>query len=219
MRKIILALFTSIVTIAAYSQHKLNYVQNIANEAIVSFPDTPRITTHLTSVAYEVAYTDVIYSASSYGVEEGSVDFLYRNFASSLYRESIANFLKTIHGKLIYKKEITVDGVKGVEFECHSTQDTVGYYLYYRTFYYNKKLISEGMWFSQPVQRNDERLNSFFSTFKFTGRAKHNSVWSDKTLVIKGVKYAFVIILIITLIIGSIIFIARRSSKKSIKNE
>jgi hypothetical protein len=217
MKKYILALFISVFTITAYGQRKLNYVQSIANEAIISFPDTPRITTRLTSVAYEVAYYDIIYSASSYGVQQGSVDFLYRNFSNSLYRQSIANFIKTIHGKLIYKKDITVDGVKGIEFECHGTLDTVGYYLFYRSFYYNKKLISEGMWFRQEAQRNDARLNAFFSTFKFTGKAKNSSPWSDKALVIKGVKYAFIIILIIALVVGSIIFIAKRLSTKKIK--
>ena len=215
MRKAILALFTSFLTISAYGQHTLRYLQNIANNAIIIFPDTPRITKGVTSIGYEVDYNDMIYAASSYGVKEGSIDFFYRNFANSLYQQSIANFLKTIHGKLIYKKDVTVDGVKGVEFECHGNLDTTGYYLFYRFFYYDKKLITEGIWFKREAQRNDERLNAFFSTFKFTGKPRQSSPWADKALIIKGVKYASIIILIIILIVGSIIFIVRRSSTKN----
>jgi len=89
--------------------------------------------------------------------------------------------------------------------------------VFYRSFYYNRKLINEGIWFKQETQRNDERLNAFFSTFKFTGKARQSSLWTDKALIIKGVKYASIIILIITLIVGSIIFIVRRSSTKITK--
>ncbi|MBS1523275.1 MAG: hypothetical protein JST50_19910 [Bacteroidetes bacterium] len=220
MRKTILALLTSILTISAYGQHTLHYLQNIGNDAIIIFPDTPRITQGVTSISYEVDYYDMMYAANSSSVEGGSVDFLYRDFTNSLYRRSIAKFIKTIHGKLIYKKDIIVDGVKGIEFECHGNLDTAGYYIFYRFFYYNKRFITEGIWFKQEAQRNDERLNAFFSTFKFIRKAEHNnSVWSNKTLVIKGVKYALIIILLITLIVGSIIFIARRLSAKKLKNE
>jgi hypothetical protein len=215
MKKIISTLLIFILTIAAYGQHPLRHLQNIANEAIVIFPDTPRITKDFTNIAYEVEYEDMLYTASSYNVEGASADFLYRNFSKSLYQQSLERFVKSIHGKLIYKKQITEDGVKGMEFECYGTLDTTGYYIFYHTFYHNRKLINVGVWFREETQRNDPRLNAFFSTFKFIQTHKHNSVWSDKTLVIKGVKYALIIILLITLIVGSIIFIIRRSSAKN----
>ncbi|HTK20925.1 MAG TPA: hypothetical protein VL442_15485 [Mucilaginibacter sp.] len=127
MRKTILTLLTSIFTIAVYGQHPLRHLQNIANEAIVIFPDTPRITKNLTSIDYEVGYDDMLYAASSYSVPGASVDFLDRNFANELYRQSIGNFIKNIHGKLIYKKDVSVEGVKGIEFECYGHVDTAGY--------------------------------------------------------------------------------------------
>jgi len=219
MKKILLALLTSILTIAAYGQHQPAYIQNIGGEAILFFPDTPRVSKVDNGLAYEANYDGILYAASTEKVKLGPFDVFYRNFRESFYRGVLIGFAKSIHGKILYKKDIVVDGVSGIEYEGKGTFDTTTYYIVYRSFYIDKKLVSQGMWFKEPVTQNDARMNAFFSTFKFIQKPNHNSVWSDKTLVIKGVKYALIIILLITLIVGSIIFIARRSSAKKLKNE
>ena len=219
MKKSILALLTSLLTIAVYGQHKPSYIQDIGGTAILFFPSPPRVSTVDQGLSYEANYNGILYAASSYNVKQGALDFLYTNFEDSFYRGVLIGFAKSIHGKILYKKDIVVGGVKGIEYEGRGILDTTTYYVFYRSFYINKKLISQGIWFTQPVPRNDERLNSFFSTFKYTGKINHSSPWTDKTLIIKGIKYAFIIILIITLIIGSIIFVVKRPAKKSFKNE
>ncbi|MBV8391458.1 MAG: hypothetical protein JO080_16750 [Mucilaginibacter sp.] len=219
MKKTILTLLISILTISAYSQNLLNHLQNIGGTATVFFPDSPRINKVDNGLVYEANYNNILYTASTANVKLGPLDIFYKNFKESFYRGVLIGFAKSIHGKILYKKDIVVDGVNGIEYEGKGTFDTTNYYITYRSFYIDKKLVSQGMWFKEPVSQNDPRLNAFCSTFKFIEKPKNRSSWSDKALVIKGVKYAFIIILIITLIVGSIIFIVKRSSIKSQKNE
>lgn len=220
MRKIILTLLTSILTIAAYCQHQPAYIQNIGGEAILFFPAAPRVSNVDNGLAYEADRDNILYSASVETVKLGPFEVFYKNFRESFYRGVLIGFAKSIHGKILYKKDVVVDEIKGIEYEGKGAFDTTTYYIVYRSFYIDKKLVSYGIWFKEPVTQNDARVNAFFSTFKFIRKTEHNnSVWSNKTLVIKGVKYALIIILLIALIVGSIIFIVRRSSAKKLKNE
>jgi hypothetical protein len=217
MKKLLLVLLTSFLSIAVHGQHKLNYVQNIGNTAVISFPDTPRVSTLDKGFSYDVNENGILYTASSYTVATGALNFLFKNAEDSFYQGVLIGFIKSIHGKILYKKDIVVDGIKGIEYEGRGTIDSTIYYMFYRSFYTNKKLVSHGVWFRRPVPRNDERINSFFSTFKFTGKADQTSLLSGKGPGIKGFVYAFAIVSIIIIIIGSIAFIFKKSQQKTKK--
>jgi hypothetical protein len=217
MKKLLLALLTSFFSIAVHGQHRLNYVQDIANIAVITFPDTPHIYKTKGALTYQFTTNEVLYVAASAPVNTSALDLIYLNFLDSFYRGVLIGFAKNIHGKILYKKDIVVDGIKGIEYEGRGVIDTTTYYMFYRSFYINKKLVSHGVWFRQPVPRDDERINSFFSTFKFTGKANEVSFFSNKSIVIKGFIYAFAIVSIIIIIIGSIAFIVKRSQQKTKK--
>lgn len=212
MKRLILSLLFAIHSLFAWCQYSHNYIQNIQQIARVTFPDTPKMSTTKSGVIYTLKYNGLVY-ATSFGVANGLGDFVNPRPLDSFYNDGIKGITQDTSAKLIYKKVIVAEGVKGLEFECITNGINNNSYLFSREFFFNQRMVVQMIWFPHAVQRNDNRINTFFNTFKLS--IKPSEIQQGTSAIIfSAIKYALIVIMVLAVIIALIVFLVRRSNSK-----
>lgn len=214
MKRLILSLLLIIYSVTAWCQYPHSHIQDLQHVAQVTLPDTPTVRHTKRGLVYSTTYDGVIYTTSASVINTSFGDIIRGTPLDSIYMGAVKGITKSTGGTLIYKKDIVVQGVKGMEFETGAVENGTNFYLFYRIFYFNDKLLMQGMWFRETVQRNDNRINTFFDTFKLTINPADVKQGTG-IIVFTAVKYALIIILALAVIIALIVFLARRSHSKT----
>jgi len=120
--------------------------------------------------------------------------------------------IQSSHGKLLYKKKITVKDLEGMEFGYTVNTHGQKFYGYSRTLYLNSVLLIIGRWSADSLKSDDKNLKEFFDTFKV--KLNSDDIRQDNTDEIAykvgyGIGTA-AFIGVILLIGGLIVFIIRK---------
>jgi len=166
MKKLFLIVFILFSTSFAYSQHL--FVQTLDSVATITFPDTPKVQTEATYRIYMTNKAGIAYLAEVSPVQPSLRDMLSKDNLDTTYNGFLKGLLESSHGKLLYKKNITIHDLDGVEFGCESIVKDQKYYTYGRVVFFNNTLINYSVFSILPLNKTDKQLTSFFNTFKVT---------------------------------------------------
>jgi len=210
MKKFIVAFIILINPITSYCQHP--FLQNLVGIATITFPDTPKVKSISGERFFVLNYHNASYSAVGSSLESGVGDLLSKN-NDSAYNYFISAMLKKVKGKILYKNNISIQGIKGVEFGA-SGKTTLDqpFYSYHRLLSLNDFLIDYSFSSLDSIKKNDAKITSFFDTFKLTIKPSEIRQDNIEELAYKTGKIVGVI-LILGLIAGigfAIVFIIRR---------
>jgi hypothetical protein len=114
MKKTSFTLLIIFCALTAYCQH--NFVINLKNVATITFPDTPKINKSSQDTVYTTVNNGAIYLAGAMDAQKSLKELLTKHVLDSMYNGVITGTLESSHGKLIYKKNIIVNNLEGMEF-------------------------------------------------------------------------------------------------------
>ena len=167
MKKTFIIILFGLYSITAYCQHR--FVLNLKHIATIAFPDTPKVKYAVGDTMYVAATeTGVIYLAAATPMQKSIKDMTNPHILDSIYSGIIIGTLKSAHGKVLYKKNILVNNLNGVEFGYSIFIKNRLLYGYNQAFYLNNTLINYGRWSADSLKSNSKELKDFFGTFKLT---------------------------------------------------
>jgi hypothetical protein len=208
MKTLTVSLLLITYSLTSWCQYPRQYIQNLQHVAQVTFPGPPTVDSLTTNLSYRLVNEKVMYIASCSRTKQN-----FGGTINSVYDGAINDMTDVTHGTIVYKKDITEQGLQGIEVETHSTDSSKDFYLFFRIFYFNDVEITQGMMFPKEVQRSDSRINLYFSTFKLL--IKPNYIRQNTSVSALAVlKYALMILLVLAAIIAFIVFLTRRSYSK-----
>jgi hypothetical protein len=157
---------TLICPIAAHCQHP--FKQNLGEIATITFPDTPKTKKISTEIFYISKYDKATYFGQAAPLPTSLRDLLTNTNLDSVYNSFANAVLIDTKGRIFYKKNITVNALNGVEFGFAFKIKEKTYYDYQNVFYLNDVLINYSYLSSDSLKKDDEKIKSFFGTFKLT---------------------------------------------------
>lgn len=210
MKKTFITAFIWLCSLAGYAQHQ--FVINLKDVATVIFPDTAKTNVHSSDTVYTCVKSGVIYLASATNAEKSIKELLTKHVLDSMYNNVMVGTIQSSHGKLLYKKKITVKDLEGMEFGYTVNTNGQKFYGYSRTLYLNSVLLIIGRWSADSLKSDDKNLKEFFDTFKV--KLNSDDIRQDNTDEIAykvgyGIGTA-AFIGVILLIGGLIVFIIRK---------
>jgi hypothetical protein len=143
-------------------------VINLKNVATITFPDTPKINISSQDTVFTTVNNGAIYLAGAMNAQKSFKELLTKHVLDSMYNGVISGTLESSHGKLIYKKNIVVHNLEGMEFGYTALVKNRILYGYNQTFYLNNTLINYGRWSADSLRSNSKEVTDFFGTFKLT---------------------------------------------------
>lgn len=141
--------------------------QDLENLAVISFPSTPVIADTMGQKVYSLAMDKTNYiviimnrSGNKFELKKGDLD--------EFYTGTINGTLKASEGKLINKREFTVDGLKGIEFEFTTTKNPgLPNLRFQRMVYTDKGFFSINFWTNDENENRLQEKDAFFNSLKF----------------------------------------------------
>jgi hypothetical protein len=164
MKKFVPLIFFALFPLISFGQK--NYRQDLGRIAVITFPDTPKTTDLKPGLFYSVKKDEIVFFASVSEIHNSFNDHLTKHLIDSLYAAVIVGSLKRPDAKLIYKKNILVDNLKGIEYGFRSQKNLMTYYHYHRVIYINHTLIAYGLTSFDSLKNNNKELYDFYATFK-----------------------------------------------------
>ncbi|RWY50242.1 hypothetical protein [Mucilaginibacter gilvus] len=167
MKRIILILVFLLTSIAAFCQ--LKYVQNLKNIARISFPDTPKLKSlSAETLVYYYRGESESYIVQVSRIKKSLKDLFTDSVNYKFYNAFIEGSLESTKAKLIYKKNVLVDSLEGVEYLYTLKQSGKKMYNYNRLVFFNDTLVNLSLWSLDSLKRNDSKINAYFNSFKVT---------------------------------------------------
>ena len=166
MKKVILFFLVLFYSTTAFCQQR--YKQQLNHIATITFPDTPKMQRDSEDTFYSVAANGRVYVAQVGEAKKSLKELFTSHINDTIYAQIIEGSLTGTKGKLLYKKNIEVNGLDGVEFCYTAKVDSQKYYRYHQVFYFNNTLISYGYWTPDSSRSDNKALRAFFGTFKLT---------------------------------------------------
>ncbi|MDB5030443.1 MAG: hypothetical protein JWP71_1164 [Mucilaginibacter sp.] len=84
------------------------------------------------------------------------------------FNDQIKLEIDALKGTLLYKKNIQIDGVNGVEYSYNFVIQNVKIYNYNRFVFLNEVGIDYYIMSREPLKQEDKVLNDYFNSFKIT---------------------------------------------------
>ena len=170
--------FLESIELLGRGENKIDYgIPIIKSDAYtVSFPETPEITNAFTE--REEGYVNSKMKMVEKNISEGVVVFITsqakfpENFSlneeglDSFYDESMNGSIQSMNGKFISKRQVTLDGVKGLEFYGSIYEGAAK--SCFRIFFQNGTLFSIGVLFIG--EELTEEGETFFDSFKIIAK-------------------------------------------------
>ncbi|WP_183579823.1 hypothetical protein HDF18_25825 [Mucilaginibacter sp. X5P1] len=167
MKKTFITLFIILNSIIAYCQHP--YIQDLRSLAQVTFPDTPEVKYSDGASYYIYRNKDNdLYFAQVTDLNKINPDSIDSRNPDNIYTQFINGILRPIKGEIFYTEKIKNGGFDGIEYDYKCELKSITYYGYQQVFRFNNSLISYSLLSPDSLIRSDKKINSFFSTFKFT---------------------------------------------------
>jgi len=214
MKKLILIVFIQFGIKLVYGQHP--FAQTLDSVATITFPDTPKVKIEAGYHIYAVSDGLITRLAESGPVQTSLRDMLSKGSLDSTYSGFLKGLLESSHGKLLYKKNITINDLDGMEFGSESFIKEQKYYTYGRVVYFNNTLINYSVFSILPLNKTDKQLTSFFNTFKVTiAKDDLRQSGADELAYHAGTFIGGLLVFtVICAIIGGIVFAAIKISRK-----
>ena len=213
MKRLVPILLVALTPFFAFGQK--GYQQDLNKIASITFPDTPKATVKNDETVYVLSDSGIVYLAIAAPVKKGLKDIFTKNVNDSLFNGVILGSLKTSNGKLIYKKPVEMNGLKGLEFGYEPEADSAKSYRYHQTFYVNGTLIFYGYWSKDSLQADDKGMRSFFNSFKLKIKPK-DIIQDDGSKLAynigKGIGYVIAAAVIVLFCLG-LVFLFRKFSQ------
>ncbi len=210
MKKTIVIILFNFFLLSAYSQHI--YKLDLNHVASITFPDTPKTKPNSVGIISTLVFDGKLYIAQVTPFHKSFKDLFTTNLNDSVFSGVIKGSLNSSKGKLLYKKNITVNGLDGVEF-CYTAKiGDVNYYRYHQTFCFNKTLVLYALWSKDSLRSDSKDLKSFFRTFKLNS----NNVGGDDSTAyqlghIAGKAIGVIIVIGFFILVGfGVIFIIKK---------
>jgi len=86
----------------------------------------------------------------------------------NFYNHQITLEVGAVKGTLLYKKNIQIDGINGVEYSYSFVKQNVKIYNYNRFVFFNEIGIDYYIMSREPLKQNDKILNDYFNSFRIT---------------------------------------------------
>ena len=164
MKTITIIILLFVLPIAAYCQQ--GFKQDLNHIASITFPDMPKTTVEKNETVFALNDSGIVYLAIAAPVQKGIKDYFTKNSNDSLFQGVIKGSLQSSKGILFYRKNVVMNGLKGLEFGYKAVLDSVKSYRYHQAFYVNNTLIFYGYWSKDSLQADDKGMRSFFNSFK-----------------------------------------------------
>ncbi len=163
MKRILPLILVALLPFVAYCQH--SYQLDLNKLGTITFPDTPKSTLTSQSKVFTLTYDSVVYMATAAPIGK-ALGFFGNALNESFYTGVIKGSLKEAHGKLIYRKSVTLSSLTGVEFCYKAAFDSVTYYCYHQAYKVKNSLVFYGYWSRDSLQSDDKKMRIFFASFK-----------------------------------------------------
>lgn len=170
MKKFIPLIFIALLPFTVFSQK--GYKQDLGRSAYITFPDTPKMTVEKDETVFALNDSGIVYLAITAPVKKNLKDLMTKGDNDSLFEGVIIGSLRSSKGRLLYKKPVEMNGLKGLEFAYAADVDSVKSYRYHQAFYLNSTLIFYGYWSKDSLQADDKGMRSFFNSFKLKIKPK-----------------------------------------------
>jgi|GEM_PF-2307460 len=165
MRKILLIFFILISSLKAFCQ--LNYTLTINNIAKINFPDTPvmkQMPGKVTVYGYQGIEESYIFQISPFRRTDN--DLFRKNADNKFYSEQIKETVNTLKAKLVYQKNILIDGIDGMEYAYTFNVGEVKLYSYNQIVSFNDTIFDYYVLSRDSLQKKSDKITAYFNSFK-----------------------------------------------------
>lgn len=217
MKKAVSILILLFFSIPAFCQ--VTYTQNLKNIAQIKLPGQP-VTKNLPLgiTMYYYKTDSEIYFAQLAEYKKSLSELFTDDINKNIYTNYIIGNVHSGKGKLLYKKDILINGLKGVQYVYTSTLPKKKFVSYSRLVYLNETLLNLSVLTRDTISRDDEKIDEYFKSLKITLPAnKIYSTNSEEIVARLGgtVGIAIIIALLILLGLGIVYFIKRSANRKN----
>jgi len=167
MKKLIVTSLVLICATKAFCQ--LDYRLNINDMAEIKFPGIPverNMPGKLVIYAYQGVQQSYVVQAAH--TKKPAIGPSATDTRNNFFNNEIKLEIDTLKGTLLYKKNIQIDGVNGVEYSYSFVTQKVKIYNYNRLIFLNEVEIDYYIMSREPLKQNDKVLNDYFNSFKIT---------------------------------------------------
>lgn len=174
MRRIIL-FFLLALSVSAFAQQP--YKQAIHQTCEVTFPDKPVLKT----VEDCDVYSKTIKSAFYLALVKSSGEEFLKDSIDVFYKGVVDGNLKTPKGELVYKKDILIDGLKGLEFEFIAQRSSgLPNVRFQQILYVDKQFFTFSFWtYQDSLKINEPKKSLFFNSIHVIADKNHLTQGKD----------------------------------------
>ena len=167
MKKVISILLISFFSLPAFCQ--LTYTQNLNNIAQIKLPGQPVIKNLPMGITLYYYITDSeIYFAQVAEYKKSLSELFTDDVNKKIYADYIIGNVHSSKGKLLYKKDILINGLNGVQYVYNSTLPKKKFVSYSRLVYLNNTLLNFSVLTRDTLTRDDEKIGQYFKSLKIT---------------------------------------------------
>ena len=206
MRKSLLTIIGTIAFLFGYSQHPYN--QKLDDIAIITFPDTAEVNENASGKTFSCTYDGVLYQAQASKLGSSIKDLITDGKLSDVYAGFLSGLLKSTNGKLIYKKNIDINDLKGWEVEIIAPKFDDSVYCFARVFVLNDILVEYTVWSDNSTALQDKKPLEFLQSLYITTSKKNRRQSGGEELAAK-LGHTTAYLLIAGLVIFTIVRITR----------
>lgn len=164
MRTYIVTFLLLLSATVSFSQFTIK--QKLGSFAEVSFPEKPVSSPFDHGWMYIARYDTVTYSARVADFSKSVKDYDNHHYLDTIYDQIISVYLKNSNGRVFYKNKIQINGTPGIELGYRGEKDGRIFFGYERVAHLNDTLISASFYSLDSLPKTDNKLTSFFNTFK-----------------------------------------------------
>jgi hypothetical protein len=213
MKKVISILLISFFSLPAFCQ--LTYTQNLNNIAQIKLPGQP-VTKDLPMgiTMYYYKTDSEIYFAQVAAYKKSLSELFTTDVNKKIYNDYIIGNLHSAKGKLLYKKNILINGLNGVEYVYNSTLPKKKFVSYSLLIFLNDTLLNFSVLTRDTLSRDDKKIDEYFKSLKIT--IPNNKIVADNSAEIAirlGKITALIAIITIPILLGlGIVFIIKKAA-------
>lgn len=162
---LIICFITLFTALDAFSQS--SFIQSLNNIGTITLPNTPQIKIRKKDTIYFTSFNGYTYILQVASLQNKSLVIFGNNTnLEKLYNSITAGTLHGANAQLIYKKNIQIHNLIGVEFGYKSEKKAGAYYGYNQVFYLNNTLINYSLHSIDSLSTDNYNLKTFFNSFK-----------------------------------------------------
>ncbi|MES2375246.1 MAG: hypothetical protein V4553_01640 [Bacteroidota bacterium] len=212
MKKNLLIFFLFFIAHDALCQ--LTYTQQLQSLAEIKFPDTPVIKKMPGNITvYGFQAIDQSYVVQIFPTKKPINELYSTASVNKLYDENIKLVLDTLKGTLLYKRNILINSIEGIEYSYTFKVGDIKLYSYNREIFLNDVVFDYSVISREDLMKNDKKVDEYFNSFKITIPYK-NIVSLNHEKVSRGVGVIIFFVVVIIIGLGIVFLIKKRMYKQ-----